>query len=210
MSLISEELRLLDVFRKNLLKQLEFNEIMKLAKKKSRGWVFSILQKFVKMNFIFKIKVNNSFLYKANLGSFGLISFFNLLDFSDMCRCKWSKRIHRVLNEIRFNVSKVTPFFVLLVFGSYAEKKQTEKSDLDIAVIVDLEEIKIKPYIEKVIRKEIINIDYHIIPKDEFKQMLLRKEENLGKEIFKKHILIWGNNQYYELVREVEENGFHG
>ena len=81
---------------------------------------------------------------------------------------------------------------------------------MDIAVIIDKENIKIKPYIEKVARKEIITIDYHIIEKGEFKEMLLREEENLGKEIYRKHLIIWGGNAYYELIREAGENGFTG
>lgn len=212
MSITAEELRLLDVFRKNPLKSLEFNKIMELSKKKSRGWVFDTLQDFSKRDLIRKIKVNNSYLYKANLNSTGLISLFHPLDFfeSEPNSTKWKKDIYDILDELKRNITKVTPYFTLMVFGSYAEKKQNEKSDLDIAILINSKEIKIVGYIEKVVRKEIINIDYHIITKDDFKEMLLREEENLGKEIFKKHLIIWGNDQYYELIREAEENGFTG
>ena len=214
MGIISEELKLLDVFRKNLLKFLEFKEIMRLAKKKSRTWVFNVLQKFVDLDFIEKIKVNNSYLYKSKLGDYGLINFFHILDFAESQKknTKWSKEIYDILSKIRINISKLTPFFVLLVFGSYAEGKQNNKSDLDLAIIIDSLEVskRIKPYIEEIVGREIHEIDYHIIIKDDFKKMLLVEEENLGKEIFRKHILIWGGDQYYELIREAEKNGFKG
>lgn len=212
MLLTVEELRLLDIFRKNPLKSLEFKQIMNLAKKKSRGWVFDTLQNFSNENFITKIKVNNSYLYKANLKSFGLISYFKPLDFAEahINNTKWPKNIYDILNEVKLNITKETPFFVMLVFGSYAERKQNEKSDLDIAVIIDSKETKIAAYIETVARRNITTIDYHIITKDDFKEMLLKEEENLGKQIFRKHVLIWGNEQYYELLREAEENGFRG
>lgn len=212
MPLIKEELMLLDVFRKNPLKSLTFNEIMDLAKKESKTWVFNKLKKFTELGFLEKIKVNNSYLYKANLKSFGLINFFHPLDFAEahIKNAKWPKDVYNILNKIRINIFKVTPFFIMLVFGSYVEKKYSEKSDLDIAIIVDSKDIKIKPYIEKIIRKEIIQIDYHIITKQDFKEMLLREEENLGKEIYRKHITIWGGNSYYELIRQAGENGFKG
>ena len=212
MGIITEELKLLDVFRKNPLSSLEFKKIMLLSKKRSRNWVFNALQKFCKKFFIHKIKVNNSYLYKANLRSPGLISFFHPLDFADthINNAGWSKNIYDILNEIRVSVSKITPFFIMLVFGSYAEKTNKKDSDLDIAIIVESNKKLVQPYIEKVVRKEIIKVDYHIITKDEFKQMLLREEENLGKEVFRKHLIIWGGDQYYELIKEAEENGFKG
>ncbi len=205
-----QELKLLDVFRKNLLKPLTFNDIMELAKKESKTWVYNSLKKFVELKFLEKIKVNNSYLYKANLNDVGLIKFFDPLDFGDISTTKWSKDIYELLNEIRRSISNITPFFILLVFGSHADYTQKKGSDLDIAVIIDKENIKIKPYIEKVARKEIITVDYHIIEKEEFKEMLLREEENLGKEIYRKHLIIWGGNAYYELIKEAGENGFTG
>ena len=210
MPLIKEEVMLLDVFRKNLLKPLTFNDIMVLAKKESKTWVYNSLKKFVELGFLEKIKVNNSYLYKANLRSYGLIKFFDPLDFGDINTTKWPKDIYELLNEIRRSISNITPFFILLLFGSHADYTQKKGSDLDIAVIIDKENIKIKPYIEKVARKEIITIDYHIIEKGEFKEMLLREEENLGKEIYRKHLINWGGNAYYELIREAGENGFTG
>lgn len=210
---IRKDLDVINVFRKNLLKELTFNDILKLSKKKSRNWVFNILQEFVKINIITKRKINNGYVYKANLNNSLLLKYFGTWDFNDSYKIIHSKlglENYNLILEILRTIKKITPFFILLVFGSYAEGKNRKNSDIDLAFIVESNNIreKIKPHIEQIARRSIHSLDYQIITKKEFKEMLLREEENLGKEIYKKNILMWGNDQYYELIREVEENGF--
>lgn len=208
---IRKDLDIINVFRKNPIKELTFNEVMKLSGKKSRNWVFNVLKKFTNENALIKKKVNNSFLYKANLDSPLLLSYFHIFDFAD-AHVKSSKLPFEPILEILHNVQKITPFFILLVFGSYAAKKNKRDSDIDMAFIVesDYSGRKIRPYIERTAKRSIQKIDYHIITKDDFKEMLLREEENLGKEVYRQHFIIWGNDQYYELIKEAEENGFKG
>ena len=42
------------------------------------------------------------------------------------------------------------------------------------------------------------------------KEVLLDKEENYGKEIFKNKLLFRNSERYYELIKEAIENGFRG
>ena len=44
----------------------------------------------------------------------------------------------------------------------------------------------------------------------EFLEMLAEKEENYGKEIFRKHIVITGAEFYFKLVKEAIDHGFKG
>ena len=208
---IRKDLDIINVFRKNPLKELTFNDVMEISGKKSRNWVFNVLKEFVNEGVLIKKKINNSFLYKANLNSPLLLSYFHIFDFAD-AHVKNSKLPFEPILEILHNVQKITPFFILLVFGSYVTKKNKKDSDIDIAFIVESDDTgnKIKPYIEQIVRRITQKIDYHIITKYDFKEMLLREEENLGKEIYRQHFIIWGNDQYYELIREAEENGFKG
>lgn len=208
---IRKYLDIINVFRKNPLKELTFNEVMRLSGKKSRNWVFNVLKKFAGEDVLIKKKINNSFLYKANLNSPLLLSYFHIFDFAD-AHIKNSKLPFEPILEILRNVQRTTPFFILLIFGSYAAKKNKKDSDIDMAFIVESDDTgkKIKPHIERIVRRNIHEIDYHIITKDDFKEMLLREEENLGKEIYGQHFIIWGNDQYYELIKEAEENGFKG
>ena len=206
-----EELEIVNVFRKNPLKNFTFKEIMFESKKKSRNWVFNVLKNLTSNYVLLKEPIGNNFVYKANLRNSMLLSYFQIWDFND-AHINNSKLPFDLILDILGSVKKITPFFILLVFGSYTDKSNKKTSDLDLAFIVDSTEIKkrIMPYIERITRKNIKSVDYQIITKEEFKEMLLREEENLGKEIFRKHILIWGNNAYYELIRQAEENGFKG
>lgn len=54
----------------------------------------------------------------------------------------------------------------------------------------------------------IIEIDEHYITFDEFIKMLLRNEENLGKQIFKKNKIFFNSDIYYSLIKNAYKNGF--
>jgi len=210
--IIKPELTIVDVFRKNPINELTFKEIMGLSKKASRSWVFNVLQKFTSYHMLIKREVNNSSLYKANLESPLLLSYFMSLDFADAHISSNKELPYDLILELLRKVKEVTPFFIMVIFGSYAERKNHKKSDIDVAFIVDdnLTGKRIHPYIENISRRSVPRIDYSIVVKDDFLKMLVRKEENLGKEIYKKHLIIWGNEQYYQLVKEAESHGFKG
>ena len=103
-------------------------------------------------------------------------------------------------------IEKYSPFFILLVFGSYAKEKATKKSDLDLAIIVESDQTKkeILPYIETIKRREILNIDYHVFTKDEFIEMLISEIENVGKQIYRENIIYHGTQLYYALIRKLK------
>ena len=46
--------------------------------------------------------------------------------------------------------------------------------------------------------------------KSEFKEMLLDKESNYGKEIVKNNLIIYGGEYYFGILGEAIENGFNG
>lgn len=94
------------------------------------------------------------------------------------------------------------PFFIMLVFGSYAKGTQTKDSDLDLLVIVPTKEDI--PGVEKAaqqytkVKKGIIVIDAQ-----NFTEMIKNPEElSVGIEAKKHHILIYGAEQYYQLLRK--------
>lgn len=92
-------------------------------------------------------------------------------------------------------------FFILAVFGSYAKGKENAKSDLDLLVIVSkqdqislfetaLSKIYIKP------KKDIT-----VVTKDEFVKMIKSNTFNIGTEAKKYHILLYGAEQWYNIVK---------
>jgi len=93
------------------------------------------------------------------------------------------------------------PFFILLIFGSYAKNKQNEKSDIDLlAIVKDKSEIKamqesiLREYTK--IKKSLVIVDIQ-----DFKDMISNPEKfNVGNEARKNHILLYGSEHYYNLI----------
>ena len=90
------------------------------------------------------------------------------------------------------------PFFCALLFGSYAKGKQTQGSDIDLAVISSDESYE-------QVRKEISILPLklqllHFKP-EEFEASLKTTEFNVCHEIVKSNIIIFGTESYYEVLR---------
>jgi len=92
-----------------------------------------------------------------------------------------------------------SPFFVLLLFGSYAARENTKKSDMDLLLIADDKEVKerIKDSLS------FLPLDIHLVDfsSDEFLSMLKTTEFNVGKEVFKNNIILFGTESYYEMIK---------
>ena len=90
------------------------------------------------------------------------------------------------------------PFFIVLIFGSYAKKENTKNSDIDICIISDN-----KPKIEELISKLRLlpeKLEIHDFNIKEFESMLDTKKENLAKEIIKYNLILYGIENYYNLI----------
>jgi len=97
-------------------------------------------------------------------------------------------------------------FFVLLIFGSYAKNKQTKKSDLDLLVIIPKKEgIKV---METALKGSYTKIKKQIVIVDEkdFLEMIKKPTKfNVGNEAIKHHLILYGFEQYYQLLRKAEQ-----
>ncbi len=90
------------------------------------------------------------------------------------------------------------PFFIVLLFGSYASGIATDKSDIDICVLADNKEIlrdignklRLLPY----------KIQLQEFSIKEFVSMLNTKEENISTEIIKNNYILFGIENYYNLI----------
>ena len=94
-------------------------------------------------------------------------------------------------------------FFILVVFGSYAKETKTSKSDLDLLLIVSSKE-KISLFenaVNKIYTK--VKKDTTIVTTDEFMEMIKSNKFNVGNEAKKYHILLYGAEQWYHLMRKV-------
>lgn len=100
--------------------------------------------------------------------------------------------IKKYVEEINY------PFFIVLVFGSYAKDTKTEKSDIDICIISDNKD-KERELIGK-LNLLSLRLGIHEFTTKEFTSMIEKSQNNLGHEIIKKNIIIYGIENYYNLI----------
>lgn len=202
--MISEEEKFntLNLFRKNLLSEFTINGIMKQLKKSSYSWTYNTLMK-LKPFFNVK-KIGKTYSFSINLENPETTAILAYLDKKEAL-----SKVIPTADKIVASVSKKNIFFSLLVTGSYATSTQRKDSDLDIIIIVDKEENKkeIKPYVTEITRLEPLEVDLHLFTKEEYYTMLTNNQENFGKESFRKHLLFYGIEGYYQIIKEAIKNG---
>ena len=111
----------------------------------------------------------------------------------------WTKVM---LDDIHSNAEQL--FFILLIFGSYAKGTQTKKSDIDILIITPTkDEIKdIENSVKRVYTK--VSKNLVIVDVKDFMEMLKNTEElNVSNEARKHHIILYGTEQYYQIIKKV-------
>ena len=101
--------------------------------------------------------------------------------------------LHNDLNQVK------NPFFILLVFGSYAKNIQTKSSDIDLCLITDNK--KINQTTNQILSTIPLKIHLLEFTTDEFSQMLITKKENVGKEILNNNIILHGIENFYNLIK---------
>lgn len=104
--------------------------------------------------------------------------------------------LHDLLSAVK------DPFFVLMVFGSYAKGTQTKKSDLDLLAIAQTR--KQAQEMESAIKRTYTKVkkSITIVQAKEFMKMIsLPQEFNVGNEAKKHHIILYGVEQYYQLIK---------
>ncbi len=88
--------------------------------------------------------------------------------------------------------------YACILFGSRAEENERSKSDIDICIInkEGSKNVSFSKY--ELLFKTDINPIY--LAKTEFKLMLREKEQNLAKEIIKKHIILYGEEYFWNIM----------
>ena len=90
------------------------------------------------------------------------------------------------------------PFMIVLIFGSYVKNTKTEGSDIDICIISDSKE-KTKKLIQS-LNLLSLKLEIQEFTTDEFISMIGKTQNNLGHEIVKSNIILYGIENYYNLI----------
>jgi hypothetical protein len=201
--LTESEMEIADVFRNGLFGSYTIRELMKRTGRKTYTWTFNTVRKLGIMG-ILKIEAKGkSSICSINLDSRLAVLYLSLLD-----ELEASSRKVPHLEELIYDTP--IPFFTLLVGGSYAEGKQTKKSDLDICVLVD--DAADKKRISNMLENKLMIPRLHpfVFRKSEFLEMLLNREANYGKLLFRKRLIAFGAENYYLIIKEAIDHGFRG
>lgn len=111
----------------------------------------------------------------------------------------------RLINQVKQH----TPFFAMLLFGSYAKGTFHDKSDIDLIILIEKKyHDSIKREVSSLQSIYVKKINAFILARTEYESMLASKEEiNIGKESLKSHILLYSAEIYYQIVRDVYGKG---
>ena len=91
--------------------------------------------------------------------------------------------------------------YVLLLFGSYANKTQTKNSDIDLMFICpDGLEDAFEKDVSRIARSMPLPLHPLVFSDSQFLGMINAKESNVGQEALKNNIILYGIEQYYEMV----------
>ena len=90
------------------------------------------------------------------------------------------------------------PFLIALIFGSYVKNTKTESSDTDICIISDNMN-KTNELREKLSLLS-LKLEIHEFTTKEFVSMIEKNKNNLGHEIIKNNIILYGAENYYNLI----------
>ncbi|MBI3190835.1 nucleotidyltransferase domain-containing protein [archaeon] len=200
----SETMKILNVWNKNIFGELSISEIMRRTGKKTKPWVFNGLKKLSKANLIIQKRKGNINLYALDIRNPLLIQTLQFIEAQKAYNFSKLDIMRETIDKVPVNC------YCLVVFGSYAEGKQTKESDLDVCFLIEDETVrkKIKPYFNDIKLSSTVDIDEHYITFSDFVRMLLREEENLGKQVFRNHRIFFCSDIYYKLIMEAYKNGF--
>ena len=204
--MLKKEHELLIPFIRAPWKKRTFREIKRLCNKTSESYVYDALKRYVKEGLLSEEKAGNVILYSSNLSNPKAQLYSGFI----AEHLAWSAK-HLPFDLIKKVIEKMpTPYFTLMITGSYARNKQKETSDADMAVIVD-DEVKTKQVLAQIHYTCELSIPQghpYVFKKSEFLQMLLNNEANYGKEISMNNLILYGGTEYYAMMSEAIKNGF--
>ena len=198
--LSKNKLEIVNLFRANFFLEITILQTQRLLKKKSYQRIYEATKELEKEQILSSNKVGNSNQIHLKLGP----QTINLISYLEQ---------EEALKKNLPNLQEISDNFkddILIVTGSYAQGKQKSTSDIDLALITKENTLKKQKQLEN------LTLSFHppihpiTFTQKDFVDMLLSKEQNFGKEIFKNHLIIKNAERYFELIKEVIERGFKG
>lgn len=189
-------------------KKLTLKDIQGLSGKKSRSYVYRVLDRLKQDKFIEEEKVGKTILYRFKFEKPSAQSYAGFLKET----ISWNnKQIPiQIIENLRNRMP--TKFFILLITGSYAKGTQNKNSDLDVVIICDddAEPKSINAELSYEAEMSVPKVHLLTFRKKEFLEMLADQKENYGKEIARNNLIFLGGASYYSIMKEAINRGFRG
>src|SRR3989344_3307380 len=196
------ELKVINLFRKNIFLNASIREIMKKVGSNSYQRVYEAIESLVKKNILSLEKKSSLNLISLKISRETILNLAFLEE----------KEGNKIPNYSKIIEIKEITDYLILVTGSYAKGNYNKKSDLDLVIIASDKDniVSIQKLVENITMLFIPSVHLHVITKKDFIEMLKSKNENYGKEIVKNKIILKNGQIYYELIKEAIENGYKG
>ena len=201
MHIKKSHLTILELFRKNIFLAKTIREIS-LILKKDYPTVYNAINDLSKRKILKISKVGNAKVCELDL-THETVSILSFLDEQEALMKK-IPNIDKILGFKEFLDD------ILLITGSYAKGKQTQKSDIDLAIITRDNAFNKQKLLENLTSLMHPRIHLIVLTQKDFVDMLIDKKENFGKEVYKNRLIFRNASRYYEIVKEAIENGFRG
>jgi len=200
-----KQLKIFETFAKRPFAEFTRKQIKKDAKQKSNNALALTINRLKKEEVLIEKKIGKTGLLMLNMANDLTVQYITLSN-----NKKLDKTAKTVIKRINEEIAAITPFYSLAIFGSYALNEQKELSDLDIAIFIETKnkQKQIEAALNSARMKTLIKIDSHIIPKKEMIEMLTHDEENLGKQIARKHMTVHNPHIFYDIIKEGIKHGF--
>lgn len=115
---------------------------------------------------------------------------------NELFKNKDIKLVYTRLKEVK------SPFYFLILFGCYANKKNKKGSDIDLCLVTD--NIEVNNEAQSILNITPLNVHLQDFSSKHFLMMLKSKEFNVGNEILKNNIVLYGIESFYEIVNNVK------
>jgi predicted nucleotidyltransferase len=157
---------------------------------------YLIVKELIKSNIIHAKKAGQTILCSINQKEFNADVFrAELIQKKELLsRNKDLYVLHNNFEDIK------EPFFILLLFGSYASGKARKGSDIDLMLIADNDEVVKQA--QNIISLVPLKIHFFDFSSKEFMSMLKTTEFNVGKEAAANNIILFGIEDYYRLLKK--------
>lgn len=200
-----KRLRIFEAFAKNPFAEHTRKEIKKESKGKSNNALALAINTLKKEGALIEKKIGKSGILTLNLDNDAAVHYLALCNNNRI-----NSLVKLSLETLKKEITEETPFFSIAIFGSYAAGEQKKDSDLDVAIFIESEDNRkeIEAFANSARLKSALEMDIHVIPREEMLELLADREENLGKQIARKHLAVHNHRIFYEIIKEGMKRGF--